>query len=109
MKIVFTLASAAALLAAALPAQAGKITVKGSDTMVLAQKWAEAYMAKNANTKIQVTGGGSGTGLAALQNKTTDICNSSRKIRASEIANCVQTFGKRPTEYSPRSTACRSS
>jgi phosphate transport system substrate-binding protein len=95
-----TLALAAALIAAVLPAQAGNITVKGSDTMVvLAQKWAEAYMAKNPATKIQVTGGGSGTGLAALQNKTTDICNSSRKIKAAEIANCVQAFGKRPTEY----------
>jgi phosphate transport system substrate-binding protein len=91
---------AAALLAAITPAQAGKITVKGSDTMVvLAQKWAEAYMGKNAETKIQVTGGGSGTGVAALQNKTTDICNSSRKIKAAEIANCVAAFGKRPTEY----------
>jgi phosphate transport system substrate-binding protein len=91
---------AAALLAAITPAQAGKITVKGSDTMVvLAQKWAEAYMGKNAETKIQVTGGGSGTGVAALQNKTTDLCNSSRKMRATEIANCVATFGKRPTEY----------
>ncbi len=95
-----TLAIAAALLATMLPAQAGKITVKGSDTMVvLAQKWAEAYMGKNAETKIQVTGGGSGTGVAALQNKTTDICNSSRKIKAAEIANCVAAFGKRPTEY----------
>lgn len=95
-----TLAIAAALLATMLPAQAGKITVKGSDTMVvLAQKWAEAYMGKNPETKIQVTGGGSGTGVAALQNKTTDICNSSRKMRAAEIANCVAVFGKRPTEY----------
>ena len=95
-----TLIIAAALLVAIAPAQAGKITVKGSDTMVvLAQKWAEAYMGKNAETKIQVTGGGSGTGVAALQNKTTDICNSSRKIKAAEIANCVAAFGKRPTEY----------
>ncbi len=101
MKFVFTMASAAALFAAALPVQAGSITVKGSDTLViLAQKWAEVYMGKNPSTKIQVTGGGSGVGIAALQNKTTDLCNSSRKMRAAEIANCVQTFaGKRPTEY----------
>ena len=98
--LTLAVAIAAYTLAATSPAQAGKITVKGSDTMVvLAQKWAEAYMAKNPSTKIQVTGGGSGTGLAALQNKTTDICNSSRKIRAAEIANCVTAFGKRPTEY----------
>jgi phosphate transport system substrate-binding protein len=95
-----TLAIAAALLATLAPAQAGKITVKGSDTLViLAQKWAEVYMGKNAATQIQVTGGGSGVGIAALQNKTTDLCNSSRKMRAAEIANCVAAFGKRPTEY----------
>lgn len=90
----------AAILATQTAALGGSITVKGSDTMVvLAQKWAEAYMAKNPNTKIQVTGGGSGTGVAALQNKTTDICNSSRKLKAPEIANCVTTFGRRPTEH----------
>src|SRR5687768_6565811 len=99
-KLTFAFASAAALLATTLPAQAGKITVKGSDTLVvLAQKWAEVYMGKQPNTKIQVTGGGSGVGIAALQNKTTDLCNSSRKMRAAEIANCVAAFGKRPTEY----------
>jgi phosphate transport system substrate-binding protein len=82
-----------------LPARAD-ITVKGSDTMViLAQKWAEVYMAKNPGTKIQVTGGGTGTGFAALQNKTTDLCNASRKIRAKEIETCIKAFGKRPTEY----------
>ncbi len=99
-KLTFTMAAALALFAAAVPVQAGKITVKGSDTLViLAQKWAEVYMGKNAATKIQVTGGGSGVGIAALQNKTTDLCNSSRKMKAAEIANCVAAFGKRPTEY----------
>jgi phosphate transport system substrate-binding protein len=94
-----TLALAAALIAV-LPATAGNITVKGSDTLViLAQKWAEVYMGKKPDTKIQVTGGGSGVGIAALQNNTTDLCNSSRKMKAAEIANCVQAFGKRPTEY----------
>jgi len=95
-----TLIIAAALLAVIAPAQAGKVTVKGSDTLViLAQKWAEVYMGKNPATQIQVTGGGSGVGIAALQNKTTDLCNSSRKMKAAEIANCVAAFGKRPTEY----------
>jgi len=79
---------------------AGNITSKGSDTMViLAQKWAETYMSKNNGTKIQVTGGGTGTGFAALQNQTTDLCNASRKIRAKEIETCIKAFGKRPTEY----------
>jgi len=99
-KITFALAAAATILATTLPAQAGKITVKGSDTLViLAQKWAEVYMSKHPETKIQVTGGGSGVGAAALQNKTTDICDASRKLKAAEIANCIQAFGKRPTEY----------
>jgi phosphate transport system substrate-binding protein len=63
-----------------------KITVKGSDTMViLAQKWAEIYMKKNSDVTIQVTGGGSGVGLAALINGSTDIANSSRPINQSEM------------------------
>lgn len=63
-----------------------KITVKGSDTMViLAQKWAELYMKKNPAASIQVTGGGSGTGITALINGTTDIANSSRPMKQTEI------------------------
>jgi len=63
-----------------------KITVKGSDTMViLSQKWAEAYMKKNPKTTIQVTGGGSGVGIAALINGSTDIANASRPIKPSEV------------------------
>jgi phosphate transport system substrate-binding protein len=81
-------------------AQAGNIIVKGSDTLViLAQKWAEVYMSKHPETKIQVTGGGSGTGFAALQNKTTDLADASRKIKPQEIEACIRTFNKRPTEY----------
>jgi phosphate transport system substrate-binding protein len=67
-------------------AQQAKITVKGSDTMViLAQKWAELYMKKNPSTSIQVTGGGSGVGITALINGTTDICNASRPMKSTEI------------------------
>jgi phosphate transport system substrate-binding protein len=49
--------------------------------------------------KIQVTGGGTGTGFAALQDRTTDLCDASRKIKAKEIEGCIKAFGKRPTEY----------
>jgi phosphate transport system substrate-binding protein len=67
------------------PAKAGNITVKGSDTMVLlAQRWAEKYMEKHSDAAIQVTGGGSGTGIAALLNGTTDIADSSRPIKTEE-------------------------
>jgi len=63
-----------------------KITVKGSDTMViLAQKWAEIYMKSNPDVIVQVTGGGSGTGISALINGSTDICNSSRALKSSEM------------------------
>lgn len=63
-----------------------KITVKGSDTMViLAQKWAELYMKNNKTSIIQVTGGGSGVGITALINGTTDICNASRPMKQTEI------------------------
>jgi phosphate transport system substrate-binding protein len=64
---------------------ADRITVKGSDTMViLAQKWAEVYMKSNPNAAIQVTGGGSGVGISALINGATDIANASRKMKPSE-------------------------
>jgi phosphate transport system substrate-binding protein len=94
------LATAIAGLMAASSAFAGNITVKGSDTLVVvAQKWAETYMGKNAATKISVTGGGTGTGFSALQQNQTDLCNASRKIKAKEIEACVKVFGKRPIEY----------
>lgn len=98
MKKLLSILSVAALAA---NLQAGTITVKGSDTLVtLAQKWAEVYMGQHAGVKIQVSGGGTGTGFAALQNDTTDLCNASRKAKAAEIANCIKVFnGKRPTEY----------
>jgi phosphate transport system substrate-binding protein len=60
-------------------------TVKGSDTMViLGQRWAETYMKEHAGTTVQVTGGGSGTGIAALINGTTDVCESSRPMKDKE-------------------------
>ncbi|MCX7935589.1 MAG: substrate-binding domain-containing protein, partial [Planctomycetota bacterium] len=61
------------------------LSIKGSDTMVhLASQWAEEYMKKNPKAEISVTGGGSGTGIAALLNGTTDIANSSRNIEEKE-------------------------
>jgi phosphate transport system substrate-binding protein len=69
------------------------ITVKGSDTMViLAQRWAELYMQQHPGTVIQVTGGGSGTGISALINGTTDICNSSRPMKPSEKDKLKQRY-----------------
>jgi phosphate transport system substrate-binding protein len=70
-----------------------KITVKGSDTMViLSQKWAEVYMQNNPGATIQVTGGGSGVGIAALINGSTDIANSSRPMKAAEVDKLKQRY-----------------
>ena len=61
------------------------ITIKGSDTLVrLGQRWAEEYMKINEGTVIQVSGGGSGTGIAALLNGGTDICEASRDMKEKE-------------------------
>lgn len=72
---------------------------KGSDTIVnLALAWAETYQAEHADVRISVTGGGSGTGIAALINGTVDIANASRKIKDEEIAE-AQSKGVEPLEH----------
>ena len=83
----------------AKPAQAGTVTVKGSDTMVvLGQRWAEEYMAKHKGTTIQVTGGGSGTGISALINGTTDVCEASRAMKDAEKKQVADKAGGPPVE-----------
>ena len=75
------------------------LQVKGSDTMVnLVQAWAEAYMKKQPGAFIAVTGGGSGTGLAALINGTCDLAVSSRQIKGQE-RTLAEKKGVIPTEY----------
>lgn len=73
------------------------VNIKGSDTMViLVQRWAEEYMNTHAGKVIEVTGGGSGTGIAALINGTTQICMSSRPMREDEkrkLRDRYQTMG----------------
>jgi len=60
---------------------------KGSDTLVnLALAWAEQYMSLYPDVRISVTGGGSGTGIAAMINGTVDIANASREMKPEEIA-----------------------
>lgn len=62
------------------------IQAKGSDTILnVTQGIAEEFMQKNPKTKIAVTGGGSGVGISALLNKTTDIAMASRAMKQSEI------------------------
>src|SRR4051794_20179638 len=86
MKKAILTATLAALSVAAVAKTT--ITVKGSDTMVImAQRWAEVYMTAHPDVSVQVTGGGSGTGISALINGTTDICDASRPMKASEREN----------------------
>ncbi|OGC92413.1 MAG: phosphate-binding protein [candidate division Zixibacteria bacterium RBG_16_53_22] len=73
------------LLASFGLASAANITIKGSDTLVrLGQRWAEEYMKTHPDAVIQVSGGGTGTGIAALINGTTDICEASRDMKEKE-------------------------
>ncbi|HYM79934.1 MAG TPA: phosphate ABC transporter substrate-binding protein [Candidatus Limnocylindria bacterium] len=79
--------------------RAAPVTIKGSDTMViLGQRWAEGYMAAHPGAVIQVTGGGSGTGIAALINGTTDICQSSRPMKDDEKQQLNAKYGQPPQE-----------
>lgn len=72
----------------------------GSDTMVnLAQAWAEEYAALRPEISVEVSGGGSGTGIAALINGTADIANSSRELEADEIARIEASAGRKPRRY----------
>lgn len=87
------------LLAIALQSSAAfSQKIKGSDTVLpLAQKEAESFMKSNKSNKVTVTGGGSGVGLAALVDGTTDIAMSSRKIKMSEKIK-LQDAGKASKE-----------
>jgi len=92
----FKVSVIAALLfitAVAFVAAPERITIKGSDTMViLAQRWAEVYMKTNTNAAIQVTGGGSGVGISALINGSTDVANASRKMKQTEKDKLKQRY-----------------
>jgi phosphate transport system substrate-binding protein len=78
---------------------AAYIENKGSDTIVnLALAWAEKYQGDHPEVRISVTGGGSGTGIAALVNGTVDIANASRKIKQEEIDE-AKSNGTDPVEH----------
>lgn len=62
------------------------VTLRGSDTMVvLTQRWAQAFRAAHPDLSVQVSGGGSGVGIASLQSGTTDVAAASRDIEESEL------------------------
>ncbi|MFQ6058680.1 MAG: phosphate ABC transporter substrate-binding protein [Anaerolineae bacterium] len=107
-RLSFILALLVLALAACRPAETAPQTTagaqqaiqnKGSDTMVnLALAWAEAYMKKHPEVRISVTGGGSGTGIAALINGTVDIANASRAMKPEEIET-AKARGITPVEH----------
>ena len=101
MKFVSILVvSAIAALGVSSPAFAANelIQNKGSDTLVnVAQAWAEAYPAVNPDVTVAVSGGGSGTGIAAMINGTVDIANSSRQMKKKELASAKES-GQNPIE-----------
>jgi phosphate transport system substrate-binding protein len=76
------------------------IQVKGSDTMVnIAQAWAERYKHAAPDVEIEVSGGGSGVGIAALTKGTVDIADASRNMKAEEKEETKQNTGKDPVEF----------
>lgn len=80
---------------------AAKVTIqnKGSDTMVnLAQAWAEEYKKVAPDVSVEVSGGGSGVGIAALTKGTIDIANASRNMKPEEIEEAKKNTGKEPRE-----------
>lgn len=80
----------------------GKTVIQnaGSDTMVnLAQTWAEDYATVNPSVSVEVSGGGSGTGIAALINGTVDIANCSRQMEPEEMERAKQNTGEEPQKF----------
>lgn len=97
---IITMAAAGAILwNQGEDGESARITQKGSDTMLeLCQIWAEDYMELNPNVIVEVSGGGSSTGITALINGQVDVAQASRQIKASEIAS-AQAAGFTPVEF----------
>lgn len=65
----------------------------------VAQAWAEEYKKVERNVSVEVAGGGSGVGIAALVKGTIDLANASRNMKKDEIANAKKNTGKEPKEF----------
>jgi len=97
--ILTTTLLASTLLTAMAPQARTLIQNKGSDTLVnVAQAWAEAYPKVNPDVAVAVSGGGSGTGIAAMINGTVDIANASRKMKDKE-RKLAEKNGQHPVEH----------
>ncbi len=99
-KLTIGAALAAGAICLSVSAEARElIQNKGSDTLVnVAQAWAEAYQKVNADVAVAVTGGGSGTGIAAMINGTVDIANASRAMKKKEM-DLAKSKGQNPIEH----------
>jgi phosphate transport system substrate-binding protein len=76
------------------------IQIKGSDTMVnVEQAWAEEYKSVRPDVNVEVSGGGSGVGIAALERATIDIAAASRNIKPDEFEKTKKATGKEPKEF----------
>ncbi len=94
------LAGAACSRGAGRSAESTTIQVKGSDTMVnIAQAWAEEYKRVVPAVNVEVSGGGSGVGIAALEKGAVDIANASRNMHPEEREQAKRNTGKEPVEF----------
>jgi len=99
VKNLTIMAIIASIFFSASLALAGNIVITGSTTVLpIAQKVAEAYMSQNPDVKISISGGGSGEGIKALIDGTTNIADSSRFIKDSEIKQAVDK-GRYPVPF----------
>ena len=98
-KVFFAVMTAAALFLGVGMAWAGNLVIKGSTTVLpIAQKTAEAYMKQNPDVRISISGGGSGNGIKALIDGSTDIADSSRFIKQKEVKLAVDK-GRYPVPF----------
>ncbi len=98
-KLLSIAVAAGALFATAQADARTLIQNKGSDTLVnVAQAWAEAYREVNPDVAVAVSGGGSGTGIAAMINGTVDVANASRAMKEKELA-LAKSKGQNPIEH----------
>jgi phosphate transport system substrate-binding protein len=99
LKSFLMLVIATALCFSANGVLAGSLVIKGSTTVLpIAQKVAESYMQQNPDVKISISGGGSGNGIKALIDGSTDIADSSRFIKDKEVKLAVEK-GRYPVPF----------
>ncbi|MBF0452373.1 MAG: phosphate ABC transporter substrate-binding protein [Candidatus Magnetomorum sp.] len=99
MKKCIFIVTALAFLLMSTCVWAGKLAIKGSTTVLpIAQKISEAYMKEHPDVKISISGGGSGNGIKAIIDGSTDIANSSRFIKDKEV-NLAMKKGVYPVPF----------